>query len=123
MLMGDQMRSAWLEWLGGLCAKAPVLLVLDDLHYGDLPTVQLVDAALRSLPSASLVVLGLARPEVYDRFAKLWADRQLVELRPPASPVAPESGSPVRSSATGSSPPTSSGSSPAPTATPSASRS
>ena len=39
--------------VGGLrraeCAAQPVVLVLEDLHWGDLPTVELVDAALRSL--------------------------------------------------------------------------
>ena len=46
-LMGDAMRRAWEDLLGAECSAHPVLLVLEDLHWGDLPTVNLVDAALR----------------------------------------------------------------------------
>ena len=45
--MADQMLAAWLDWLEAECAAQPVLLVLEDLHWGDAPSVQLVDAALR----------------------------------------------------------------------------
>jgi predicted ATPase len=57
-----------------------VLLVLDDLHLGDLPTVRLVDAALRHLRDRPLMVLALARPEVHANFPGLWAERQLQEI-------------------------------------------
>ncbi len=40
----------------------PVLLVLEDLHWGDLATVQFVDAALRELGERPCMVLALARP-------------------------------------------------------------
>jgi tetratricopeptide (TPR) repeat protein len=81
MLMGDAMREAWTAWLAAECAVQPVLLVLEDLHWGDLPTVNFVDAALRNLPEAPLMVLALARPEVHDQFPGLWGDRALQELR------------------------------------------
>src|SRR5205823_3968554 len=42
-LMGDQIRRAWEEFLSRLSARGPVALVLDDLHWGDLPSVKLVD--------------------------------------------------------------------------------
>ncbi len=81
MLMSDQMRSAWEDFVGAECAAAPVVLVLEDLHWGDLPTVKLVDAALRHLRHRPLMVLALARPEVHDLFPKLWADREVQEVR------------------------------------------
>ena len=81
LLMGDQIRAAWEAWLAGVCAVRPLLVVLEDLQWGDLPTVQAVDGALRSLRDAPLMILALARPEVHDRFPRLWADRQLVEVR------------------------------------------
>ncbi len=81
MLMGDQMRRAWEDWLGAECAAQPVLLVLEDLHWGDLPTVKLVDAALRNLHDRPLMVLALARPEVDDLFPRLWAERPMTELK------------------------------------------
>jgi predicted ATPase len=33
-LMGDQMKRAWLDFLGEACSASPVLLVLEDLHWG-----------------------------------------------------------------------------------------
>src|SRR4030095_17025336 len=71
MLMGDQMRRAWEDLLAAECAAEPVLLVLEDLHWGDLPTVKFIDSALRNLQDSPLMVLALARPEVQEQFPKL----------------------------------------------------
>jgi serine/threonine protein kinase/tetratricopeptide (TPR) repeat protein len=81
MLMGDQMRRAWEDFLAAECAAQPVLIVLEDLHWGDLPSVKLVDAALRHLRNQPLMVLALARPEVRELFPGLWAERSVLELR------------------------------------------
>ncbi len=53
MLMGDQMRRAFEDLLRAECAAGPVLLVLEDLHWGDLPTVKFVDAAAHARRSAA----------------------------------------------------------------------
>jgi tetratricopeptide (TPR) repeat protein len=79
-LMGDQMRRAWVDFLGAECAHEPVLLVLEDLHWGDLPTVQYVDEALRRLGDRPWMLLSLARPEVHDVFPDLWARREVQEI-------------------------------------------
>ncbi|AUX32152.1 MULTISPECIES: serine/threonine-protein kinase PknK [Sorangium] len=79
--MGDQMQWAWVELARAECAARPVLLVLEDLHWGDRPTVEYVDAALRLLAGERLMVLALARPEVRKAFPGLWGDRALTELR------------------------------------------
>jgi eukaryotic-like serine/threonine-protein kinase len=71
-LMGDQMRAAWIDWLEAECSEKPVLLVLEDLHWSDAPSVQLVDSALRVLRERPFMVLALARPEVSTRFPRLW---------------------------------------------------
>jgi tetratricopeptide (TPR) repeat protein len=80
-LMGERMRAAWLEWLLGELAAQPVVLVLEDLHWGDLPSVQLVDLALRDFADRPFFVLALARPEVTARFPRLWEDRRLEQVR------------------------------------------
>jgi hypothetical protein len=79
-LMGDQLRRAWELWLGAELSAGPVLIVLEDLHWGDAPTVKLIDGALRTLSEAPLMVLGLARPEVHEVFPSLWAARGLEEI-------------------------------------------
>jgi tetratricopeptide (TPR) repeat protein len=81
MLKNAEMRQAWEEWLAAECAAGPLLLVVEDLHWGDLPSVTLIDGALRSLKNRPLVALALARPEVHELFPKLWAERGLTELR------------------------------------------
>ncbi|WP_437626953.1 protein kinase domain-containing protein [Sorangium sp. So ce1151] len=79
--MGDQMQWAWVELTRAECAARPVLLVLEDLHWGDRPTVEFVDAALRLLDDRRLMVLALARPEVHRAFPALWEARAPTELR------------------------------------------
>ena len=79
--MGDQMRRAFEHFVATETAAQPVVIVLEDLHWGDLPSVKLVDAALRALTDRPLFVLALARPEVHELFPRLWAERGAHELR------------------------------------------
>ncbi len=80
-LMGDGMRRAWEDWLAGECAAGPVLIVLEDLHWGDWGTVSFIDGALRNFREQPFMVLALARPDVHSRFAQLWQDRELHTIR------------------------------------------
>ncbi len=57
-----------------------MLLVLEDLHWGDLPSVKLVDAALRAADRHPFMVLALARPDVHERFPRLWSQREVKTL-------------------------------------------
>ncbi|AUX21597.1 protein kinase [Sorangium cellulosum] len=75
--MGKQMLRAWEDFLVAETSAHPVVLVLEDLHWGDLPTVRFVDAALGALREQPFMVLGLARPEVHDLFPGLWTGRAL----------------------------------------------
>ncbi|HWU87642.1 MAG TPA: hypothetical protein VN253_10230, partial [Kofleriaceae bacterium] len=78
-LMSEQMRKAWMEFLQAETSAHPVLMVLDDLHWGDFGTVRFIDAALRDRSKQPWMVLALARPEVFEVFPRLWADRQNVQ--------------------------------------------
>jgi tetratricopeptide (TPR) repeat protein len=83
-LMADQMLMSWLDWLEAECNHHPVLLVLEDLHWGDTPSVNFVDAALRVHNEKPFMVLALARPEVDRRFPGVWKERtpQRINLAP-----------------------------------------
>jgi hypothetical protein len=80
-VMADQIRLAWLEIVAATTAAAPLLLVLEDLQWSDLPSIKLVDLALREHAERPLLVIALARPEVHDAFPRLWAERGLAEIR------------------------------------------
>jgi hypothetical protein len=55
------------------CRQGPVLLVLEDLHWGDALSVKRVDELLRALADQPFLVLALARPEVREIFPNLWS--------------------------------------------------
>jgi tetratricopeptide (TPR) repeat protein len=83
MVMGDQLRRAFEDWLAAEATVRPVVLALDDLQLGDLPTVTLVSAALRHLRERPFIVVAFARPEIRQLFPGLWNDRQVHELALP----------------------------------------
>jgi tetratricopeptide (TPR) repeat protein len=80
MLMGDQMRRAWEDLISAECRAHPLVIALDDLQWGDLPTVTFLDAALRTA-DRPLMVLAAARPEVHDCFPRLWAGRPVTHIQ------------------------------------------
>ncbi|MDY7226230.1 protein kinase domain-containing protein [Hyalangium rubrum] len=72
-LMSAQVTRAMVAFLRAHCAQRPVLLVLEDLHWSDAPTVRLVEEVLRELAECPLMVLALARPDVKELFPGLWS--------------------------------------------------
>ncbi|MFT3776271.1 MAG: protein kinase [Minicystis sp.] len=79
-IMGEQMARAWEDFLRAACAARPVLLVLDDLQWGDLPSVRFIDGALRRLGDQPFMVLALGRPEIDTLFPGLWEGRKLQRI-------------------------------------------
>lgn len=80
-LMGDHMRRAFCDIVLADAGHAPLVLVLEDLHWGDLPSVTYVDSALRTAAEQPFMVLGVARGEVHESFPHLWEQRSLQEIR------------------------------------------
>ena len=81
LLMAERVRRAFEHFLAIETSAQPLAIVLEDLQWGDLPTVKLVDATLRALPDRPWMVLALARPEIHEMFPRLWAERGAQELR------------------------------------------
>ena len=81
MLMGDRMRAAWEDWLLAACDEAPLVIVLEDLHWGDLPSAKFVETALRLLRDRPLFVLALARTEIQEEFQGIWRHRPSDEIQ------------------------------------------
>jgi len=80
-LPSEQMRQSFLSFLREECATQPVVIALEDLHWGDLSTIKLMYAALGALTDQPLMVLALARNNVTELFPQLWADRCVQEIR------------------------------------------
>lgn len=84
-LMADHLTAALTAWIQGKRLKGPVVLVFDDLHWGDWATVRLVDLATRRLSHAPVFCLWLARNDIHDRMPELkglsgWIERPLGPL-------------------------------------------
>jgi tetratricopeptide (TPR) repeat protein len=91
VLMADATRRAFEEWMRAECEANPVLVVLEDMQWGDAGTVGLLDGALRSLRDQPFMVLALARPDLQTVFPNLWAERQVHVIQlPPLSRRASE---------------------------------
>ena len=76
-IMREQMRRAFHAWLDAETFAQPVIIVLEDLHWGDAPSVSLLMEALREKRQRTLLVVALARPETEGRLAELGSQTAL----------------------------------------------
>jgi tetratricopeptide (TPR) repeat protein len=79
-IMGEWLRRSFVEWLAAECAARPLLVVLEDLHWGDQPSDTYLGEGLRALSDRPLMLLGLARPEVHEAFPSLWGTTEKIEI-------------------------------------------
>ena len=84
--MADQIARAFEDILRTWCVKQSLVLLVEDLHWGDAASIKLLDRALRKLAGADLFVLAMARPEVHERFPTLFQNRDVTEVRLPPIP-------------------------------------
>jgi eukaryotic-like serine/threonine-protein kinase len=91
VLMADATRRAFEDWMRAECNVNPVLVVLEDMQWGDAGTVGLLDGAIRCLRDLPFMVMALARPDLQTVFPNLWAERQVHVIQlPPLSRRASE---------------------------------
>jgi tetratricopeptide (TPR) repeat protein len=60
-IMSEQVSRAWIDLVDAKTSRAPLIVVVEDVHWCDEPTLHLVDHALRVLDDRPLFVVGLAR--------------------------------------------------------------
>lgn len=71
-VMREQTRRAIQRWFLVELAQRPLLIVLEDLHWGDLPSVGLLEECLQTMADRPLFLLAFARPDVHEHFPGLW---------------------------------------------------
>lgn len=70
-IMRERIRRALHGWLDDVTAHRAAVIVLDDLHWADSPSISLLAQILCERPQRPLMVLGLARPESERQFPAL----------------------------------------------------
>jgi eukaryotic-like serine/threonine-protein kinase len=83
-LCGEQMKLALHDFLRVVTARRPLLLVVDDVHFGDHASVSAIGTMLRDFADEPILVVATARPEIEQVFPQLWSEngRQQMTLGP-----------------------------------------
>ncbi len=71
----------WTGFLRAQSAVQPVLVVVEDTHFADASSLQLLDATLRLLADCPIVVLAIGRSELADRLPNLFEQRAPLLMR------------------------------------------
>jgi serine/threonine protein kinase len=80
-IMKERVHRAFLDFIAAECSAAPLVLIVEDLHWGDALTVGLMEMTLRQHADLPLLMISLARPEVHElfpRLAKVFGSQELV---------------------------------------------
>jgi tetratricopeptide (TPR) repeat protein len=80
-LMADQTRQAFEELVLAELARRPLVLVLEDLHWGDAGLVSFVDSLLRVAEHKPLFVVATGRGDLNERFPLLWDRRHPTQIK------------------------------------------
>ncbi|MDI1448547.1 serine/threonine-protein kinase [Polyangium sp. 6x1] len=80
-LCGEQMQRALRDFLRAECAAKPLVLLLEDVHWGDRASLLALDAALEGLAFEPILLCASARPEIDELFPGLWSSRGRQDVR------------------------------------------
>lgn len=80
-LFAMQVNKALGLWVRAVAANDPLVVVLEDAHWGDLPSMRALDAALRDASGVPWIALAVGRPALHERYANLWKDRGVSDVR------------------------------------------
>ena len=59
----DRFRDAWVDLLNEACARSPVVLLVEDVHWAEAPLLELLERTVRDV-RGPLLVVATARPEL-----------------------------------------------------------
>ncbi len=87
----SQQEIAWAarEWAAELADARPLILVFEDVHWGEEPLLELIEHLAERVKDAPLMILCLARPELLD-IRPSWGGGRLRAAATELEPLAPE---------------------------------
>ncbi|MCC7535437.1 MAG: protein kinase [Deltaproteobacteria bacterium] len=81
-LMTDCIRLALVDYLGGLAALGPLVLIAEDLQWADARSLDMLEELFDRLSDAPFLLFATARPELAERRPDLLAGRDVLRLEP-----------------------------------------
>lgn len=74
VLMRDRIRFAFEDLVDFTTESHPLVLLLEDLHWGDMPSIKVLDLAFQRLHKRPCFMLALGRPDMVESFPNLLAE-------------------------------------------------
>ncbi len=81
LILSIMVRDAFCAFIEGELARGPVVLLVEDLQWGDRPSLDALTSALSRFSERPLLVLAFARPEVGEIFPGVFSEARLEEVR------------------------------------------
>lgn len=81
VLMRDRIRFAFEDLVYALTENRPLVLLLEDLHWGDLPSIKVLEMAAQKLRDRPVFIFALGRPELLETFPKLFTEWSPATIR------------------------------------------
>ena len=76
-----QIRRGFMQLVIAATERSPLLLVIEDVHWGDASSMSMLREVLSAAPESRLLILGLARPEVADMLPDVVADPKMQQVQ------------------------------------------
>jgi predicted ATPase/class 3 adenylate cyclase len=83
---GQQARAYLVQYMRGLLAQQPLVMLLEDLQWADDSSLDLAAHLVREVPSAPLLIVGAARPPLFERRPN-WGEGQETHSRLDLKPL------------------------------------
>lgn len=74
VLMRDRIRYAFEDLVDAVTEQHPLVLMLEDLHWGDVPSIKVLELVHQRLRFRPFFVLAFGRPELLDQFPNLLSE-------------------------------------------------
>jgi eukaryotic-like serine/threonine-protein kinase len=76
-VMREQTRRALQQWLAAEAAQASLVIMLEDLQWADLPSIQWLEESVAALSDRAIFMIALARPDVREQVLRPFGSQEL----------------------------------------------